>query len=167
MPHLSSIPVVLKGTKRDCWVLKTFMMILRGPQWSLRDVKRQWKPQCLWVKMLNHRAAEVWFTEAAEVYSKSTVPQEHKPGEEPKPCYLGNEDGLGRELTAQIYPYLGSMLSVIKIILEHRHIIKTVNRISERLLQKAIVWEVIAFPRRKYILTTEEGKQACRTQISS
>lgn len=108
--------------------------------------------------MLNHRAAKVRFTEAAVIYSKSVVPQEHKPGEELKSCYLGNEPGLGKELAAQIHPYLGSMLSVIKIILEHRHIIKTVNLISKRLLQKAIVWEVIAFPRRKYILTTEEGK---------
>lgn len=101
------------------------------------------------------------------VYSKSMVPQEYKPGEEPKPCYLGNEPSLGRELTAQIHPYLGSMLSVIKIILEHRLISKTINLINERLLQKAIVGEVIAFPRRKYILTTEEGNQVCRTQISS
>lgn len=100
-------------------------------------------------------------------YSKSLVPQEHKPGQEPTPCCLGNEPGLGRELTAPIHPYLGGMLSVIKSILEHRHVIQTVNLINQRLFQKAIVWEVVAFPGRKHILTPEEGKQACRTQISS
>lgn len=82
----------------------------KGTTMRSKGHKRQWKLQCLWVKMVNHRAAKVWFAEAAVGYSKSVVPQEHKPGQEPTPCCLGNEPGLGRELTAPIHPYLGDVI---------------------------------------------------------
>lgn len=87
------------------------------------------------------------------IFSKSVGPLGTQPGQEPKACSLGEMLNLGKELTVQIHHHLGSVLSLVQITLEHRHIIKTTN-----LICIAIVGEANVSPRRKYILTT--GGQA-------
>lgn len=47
-----------------------------------------------------------WSTQRVQVL------QEHKPVREPKPYYLGKKPDLNREPTAQIHPYLGTILSL-------------------------------------------------------
>lgn len=91
MPHLSSSWRMLKGTERSCWVLRTLIMILRGTQRGLRNLKWQW------VKTMRHEAAKVCFTESKWSILRVQVLQEHKLGQEPKPRYLGKEPSLSRE----------------------------------------------------------------------
>lgn len=86
--------------------------------------------------MIKHQAARECFTEKQVIHSSVWVLWEQKPGQEPKPHYLGKMPNLGKELAVQIRHYPGSVLSLIKIILEHRHIIKTINLIK-RLLPEA------------------------------
>lgn len=65
------------------------------------------------------------------IFSKSVGPLGTQPGQEPKACTLGEMLNLGKELTVQIHRHLGSVLSLIQITLEHRHIIKTTNLIKK------------------------------------